>query len=150
MYIWLMITWFFGSFLFSKSLDNDKPFIDQMTNVKVFPILLFMTYMVTAMLVVFTGTSNVDWNDPDLMFQWETFPFAIIGTYAFLIGDLMHSKVTWSIISQTGRGFASEISDLWKVLKKYLKSFFLYVYCEEDPAVLKMRAAEERRREMGW
>lgn len=141
MYIWLLTTWFFGSFLFSKSLDNDKPLMKQMANVKIFPILLFMVYMVTAMLVVFTGTSNVDWNDPDLMFQLETFPFAIIGTYAFLLGDLMYSKVTWSILSETGSGIADMLKAIW-----------IYAYCEEDPAVLRRRAerALQEQREMGF
>ena len=136
-----MITWFFGSFLFSKSLDDEKPLMKQMGNVRMFPILLFMVYMVTAMLVVFTGTSNVDWNDPDLMFQFETFPFAIMTTYAFLLGDLMYSKVTWSILSETGSG----IRDMFKAI-------WIYAYCEEDPSVLKRRALEiaEREKRMGY
>lgn len=141
MYIWLLITWFFGSFLFSKSLSDEKPLMRQLGNVRVFPILLFMVYIVTAMLVVFTGTSNVDWNDPELMFSVETFPFAIIGTYAFLIGDLMYSRVTWDILAEATNGMLSAMKSIW-----------IYTYCEEDPEVIQRRAekALQKRREMGW
>lgn len=141
MYMYLFATWFFGSFLFSLSLDNEKPLMKQMNNVRIFPVLLFITYMTTAMLVLFTGTSNVDWNNPDLMFSARTFPFAIIGTYALLIADLMFSKVTWPILKDVSTGFA----DL-------ARSTFVRMYCEVDPKILRRRKEENLKREkaMGY
>lgn len=141
MYMYLLISWFFGSFLFSRSLDQSKPLNKQMLNVRIFPVLFFMVYMVTAMLVCFTGTSNIDWNNPELLYSVETFPFAIVGTYAFLVFDLMYSKVTWCILSDVGKG-----------LKDFMRDIWIRVYCEVSPEVLKRRAEQALReqKEMGF
>ena len=141
MYMYLLVSWFLGSFLFSCSLDNEKTLDKQMGNVRIFPILLFMVYMLTAMLVVFTGTTNVDWKDPGLMFSVETFPFAIISTYALLIADLMFSKVTLPILKDVSTGFADLV-----------RSIFVRMYCEVDPKILRRRKEEllKREKSMGY
>ena len=128
-------TWFLGSYLYSKSLDTDVWTRKGNDNISVWPPIFFITWIATAMIIFLGEFQAVDWSNGYLFNSVETVPWTFLGLSAFMIGDLMFSKVTFFILKDV----STEIS-------KAVKAIYERIYFFEKPALLRYRQEVERRK----
>ena len=138
--IMFFTTWFLGSYLYGKSLDTEIWGRKGNDNVSIWPPIFFIAWMTTAMLTLVVQAETVDWSNGYLFNSIETVPWTFLGTAAFVIADLMFSKVTFYILKDVG----TEIG-------KMINGIYERVYFFERPALLRYRQqVEQRKKEAGF
>ena len=133
--IMFFTTWFLGSYLYSKSLDTPTWTKKGNDNISIWPPIFFIAWVATAMIVLLGEFQNVNWENGYLFNSFETIPWTYLGLSAFVVGDLMFSKVTFFILKDV----TTEISQV-------IKAIYERIYFFERPALLRYRQEAERRR----
>jgi hypothetical protein len=126
----VLITWFFGSFLYSKSLDGT--WNEKQENISIMPPIFFIFWVATCSVSIFKAINDVNWTDPAMFNSFETIPWAVLFYTAFAMLDLMSSRVTFFILKHV----ASKV-------EKEMKAAFENVYYIERPVLFRYRKLAE-------